>query len=180
MEWVDVAFMTQVQFWNILEKVHQKSGTDIEKRFAVMEAELGKLSLKEVRSFETHFNRCVHRAYTWDLWGAAYVIGGGCSDDGFWDFRSTLITCGRKVFERALKHPDSLADLPFELGDSLQVEGLQYISGNVAKRLGGDVPGPSTPHPKRPKGKNWDEGDLPNLYPRLTKMYDIDPRKRCE
>src|ERR1044071_5918310 len=164
--------MTQEQFWNIIEKVHQESGIDIERRFVVLEAELEKLSLEEVQSFETHFNGCVHRAYTWPLWGAAYVMGGGCSDDGFWDFRSTLVTCGRTVFERALTDPDSLADLPVELGDSLQVEGLQYIPSKVAKRRGGELLEVMS-HPREPEGKKWDEADLPKLYPRLTKLYDI-------
>jgi hypothetical protein len=76
-----------------------------------------------------------------------------------------------KNFERALKNPDSLADLPFELGDSLQVEGIQYIVGKVAERLGGDVLGRSKPHPKEPAGKKWDETELAALYPRLTKKY---------
>ena len=137
----------------------------------MLEATLGKLSLAELQSLETHFTDCHYRAYTWDLWGAAYIIGGGCSDDGFWDFRSTLITCGQKIFERALKDPDSLADLPFELADSLQVEGILYISGKVAERWGGDILPRSKPHPKRPAGKKWNEVELAKLHPRLTKTY---------
>ncbi|SRR6266545_3588845 len=119
--------MTLDQFWGIIEKVHRKSGADIDKRFDLLETEVGNLSLAEVQSFDAHFTDCLDRAYTWELWGAAYVIGGGCSDDGFWDFRSTLITCGKKIFERALKDPESLADLDRELGESLQVEGLQFL-----------------------------------------------------
>ena len=164
--------MTLDQFWNIIEKVHRESGTDIDKRFEQLEAALGKLPLSEVQSFDTQFRDCLDRAYTWGLWGAAHVMGGGCSDDGFWDFRSTLIACGRKIFERALKEPDSLAELPFELGDSLQVEGIQYIAGKVAERLGGDLVGRSKPHPKQPLGEKWDENRLAKFYPRLTKKYD--------
>ena len=164
--------MTLDQFWSILESVHRGSGPHIDKRFELLEIALGKLSLAEVQSFHAHFIGSLDRAYTWGLWGAAYVIGGGCSDDGFWDFRSTLITCGRKIFERALKNPDSLADLPFKLGDSLQVEGIQYIAGKVAVRLGGDVPGRSKLHPKEPLGERWDETQLARLYPRLTKKYN--------
>ncbi|MFD0852522.1 DUF4240 domain-containing protein, partial [Actinomadura adrarensis] len=46
------------------------------------------------------------------LWGAAYMINGGCSDDGFAYFRAWLIGQGRAVFERAVDDPDALADLP--------------------------------------------------------------------
>jgi hypothetical protein len=51
------------------------------------------------------------RSYVAQLWAAAFVINGGCSDDGFEYFRGWLITRGREVFERALADPDSLADL---------------------------------------------------------------------
>jgi len=165
--------MTLDEFWEILDKVHKKSGADIDKRFDVLEAELGKLSLAGLQSFEVHFTDCLDRAYTWELWGAAYVIGGGCSDDGFWDFRSTLITCGRKIFEGALKDPESLADLDRELGDNLQVEGIQYITGTVAQRLGGDLLDRAKPHPKRPSGRRWNEAAAARLYPKLARKYDF-------
>ena len=142
--------MTPGQFWSILEKVHRESGSDIDKRFEVLETALAELSLSEVQSFDAHFTDCRDRAYTWGLWGAAYVMGGGCSDDKFWDFRSTLITCGRNIF-----------------------------SGEVAVRLGGDVLDDSKPHPKKPSGKRWDESNLATLYPRLTKKYKSGDQEMC-
>jgi hypothetical protein len=48
----------------------------------------------------------MNRAYPWDLWGAAFVINGGCSDDGCERFRARLIMQGRDVFERALDDPE--------------------------------------------------------------------------
>ena len=39
-------------------------------------------------------------SYRWDLWGAAYLANGGCSDDGFDYFRGWLIGQGRKVSAR--------------------------------------------------------------------------------
>lgn len=49
-------------------------------------------------------------SYKNKLWAAAYVINGGCSDDGFDYFRGWLIAAGRETFVRALEDPDSLAD----------------------------------------------------------------------
>jgi hypothetical protein len=166
--------MTLEKFWEIIQRVHRKSGADIDKRFEIFEAELEKLPLEGVQSFDVHFTQCLDRAYTHELWGAAYVIGGGCSDDGFWDFRSTLITCGRDIFERALKNPDSLADLDRDLGENLQVEGIQYIAGTVAEHLGGDLLDRAQPHPKEPSGNRWDEADVARLYPKLAKKYDYE------
>ena len=36
------------------------------------------------------------------LWDAAYLINGGCSDDGFDYFRGWLVDQGRETFERCL------------------------------------------------------------------------------
>ncbi|MFF3710638.1 DUF4240 domain-containing protein [Streptomyces phaeochromogenes] len=51
-------------------------------------------------------------SYTNPLWAAAYVVNGGCSDDGFDYFRGWLIAQGREVFERIVADPDALADMP--------------------------------------------------------------------
>ena len=52
-------------------------------------------------------------AYQYGLWTAASVIErGGCTDDGFMDFRQWLVGQGRGVYMAALKDPDSLADAP--------------------------------------------------------------------
>jgi hypothetical protein len=51
-------------------------------------------------------------SYRSPLWAAAYMINGGCSDDGFDDFRGWLIVQGREVFEHIVADPDALADLP--------------------------------------------------------------------
>ncbi|MFG1805300.1 DUF4240 domain-containing protein [Streptomyces sp. NPDC049040] len=51
-------------------------------------------------------------SYTNPLWAAAYLINGGCSDDGFDYFRGWLISQGREAFERIVADPDSLAETP--------------------------------------------------------------------
>jgi hypothetical protein len=51
-------------------------------------------------------------SYRNPLWAAAYVINGGCSDDGFEYFRGWLIVQGREMYERIVADPDALADLP--------------------------------------------------------------------
>lgn len=44
--------------------------------------------------------------------GAAYLINGGRSDDGFDHFRGWLLTQGRATWQAALAEPDSLASHP--------------------------------------------------------------------
>jgi hypothetical protein len=51
-------------------------------------------------------------SYQNPLWAAAYLINGGCSDDGFDYFRGWLLTQGQEVYHAVLASPDSLASLP--------------------------------------------------------------------
>jgi hypothetical protein len=97
------------------------------------------------------------RSYRVDLWGAAYLINGGCSDDGFEYFRGWLMAQGRDVFERALVDPDTLADVPaVREGLDLEAEDMFGVAHSVF----------------------WDRTgqaltDTPN-YPQLTEFWDFD------
>ena len=62
-------------------------------------------------------------AYRWDLWAAAYLIQGGCSDDGFEYFCDWLISLGKHRFEAALRNPDSLAEV---IEDEDDEEGREF------------------------------------------------------
>jgi hypothetical protein len=46
------------------------------------------------------------------LWGAAHLIGGGCTADGFVDFRIGLVACGGDWYSRAVADADALASHP--------------------------------------------------------------------
>ncbi len=164
--------MTLDQFWNIVEEVHDASGGDMDKKCELLDTKLRHLSLDGVRSFHAHFYECLDRAYSWELWAAAYIIGGGCSDDSFSDFRSTLISMGREIFERTLADPQSLADLDYD-ADVADYEGYQYVPTQVERDISGGQDFPrSRPHPKDPSGTMWDENKVAELYPKLAEKYD--------
>jgi hypothetical protein len=160
------------QFWSIIERVHAASGGDMDRKCELVGAELRQLPLEEVRAFHAHFYECQDRAYSWELWAAAYIIGHGCSDDKFSDFRSTLISMGRETFERALADPQSLADINYD-ADSADYEGYQYVPTEVERELSGGQDFPrSRPHPEEPSGECWDENEVAKLYPKLAKKYE--------
>lgn len=164
------------QFWGIIDK--GKSSTEPE---AVVAAELKNLPREEIVSYQEHFDDLFGKAYSWDLWGAAYIIEGGCSDDGFMDFRYGLISKGREVYEAALANPDSLATL--ETGDADDVEIGNELFGYVAmevyeEKTGGSMPRNGSLHSEDPRGEQWDFDDgeenarrLPNLYAKYSKFY---------
>lgn len=164
--------MTIDQFWNIVEKVHRESRGDMDRKCELLEAELRALPLDEIRSFHQHFDECEDRAYAWELWAAAYIIGGGCSDDAFSDFRATLISMGRQTFERALADPQSLADMDYD-ADTAHYEGYQYVPTTVERELGGGQRFPRyAAHSTEPSGEPWDEDKVAELFPKLAKKYD--------
>jgi len=165
--------MTIDQFWSIVEKVHAASEGDMDRKCELLEAELRRLQLEEVRAFHAHFYECKDRAYSWELWAAAYIIGHGCSDDKFSDFRSTLISMGRETFERTLADPQSLADINYD-ADSADYEGYQYVPTEVERELSGGQDFPrSRPHPEEPSGKCWDENEVANCTQSLQRNTNI-------
>src|SRR3982751_5584432 len=115
--------MTLDEFWAIIDEVHSNSGGHMDAKCELLDKRLRHLSLDEVRSFDEHFTKEFYRAYDWGLWAAAYIIGHGCSDDSFMDFRSTLISKGRETFEKALANPESLADMDYH-AESAHYEGF--------------------------------------------------------
>jgi hypothetical protein len=158
------------QFWKIVDRVHAGAGDDLDKRVKLLRHELDKLSLNEIAAFQRQYDTQIARAYRWDLWGAAYVMNGGCSDDGFRYFRDWLISEGSRTFEAALKSPESLADLP--KGDFAENESFGYAALEAIEAKGGgqierDMSGESG----EPRGAPWKEEDLPELFPRLSKTY---------
>ena len=161
------------QFWSIVDAVHQKSGGDMDKKCELLRERLVQLNTEGIRGFRSHFDACNHRAYDWSLWGAAYIIHGGCSDDSFSDFRSSLISRGRSLFERALADPDSLADVPLTEEDACY-EGYAYVVTDAEKEILGDSPQIVAPFPTAPSGEPWSEDDIAALaqrFPRLHRKY---------
>jgi hypothetical protein len=67
---------------------------------------------EDILAFDRILDELMAESYRHPLWGAAYTINGGCSNDAFDYFRGWLIGQGRETFERAVADPDSLAGLP--------------------------------------------------------------------
>jgi len=94
------------KFWQLIKRAAE-SDHDPDAQNA-LRAALRELTLEEIISFEVAFRRYLNEAYTWDLWGAAYVIHGGCSDDGFEYFRRWLR--GATFMKLPLADPESQAE----------------------------------------------------------------------
>ena len=94
-------------YWDIVEKsLKHKNNQDDQEQFLIKEIE--KLSLKEIIGFRLRTDKFLYDTYTSEMWCAAYIMNGGCSDDGFEYFRNWIISRGKEVFYKAKENPDSL------------------------------------------------------------------------
>jgi hypothetical protein len=158
------------RFWQLVEAAKAQAGEDTEARVEALYAVLGNLAPAELQSFQCHYDQLIAAAYRWDLWAAAYIINGGCSDDGFRYFRDWLISEGRGVFEHALNDPDSLADLPHV--DPAELESFGYVALDLHEEKGaGRMPRGGTAEEREPAGEPWDEDAVGDLLPRLDAKY---------
>ncbi|MEJ1241031.1 DUF4240 domain-containing protein [Chryseolinea sp. T2] len=162
--------MDEEQFWRIIQRTKDQSLDDFEQQQEVLSQELGKLTPEEIIKFDNRFRSFRGEANTWKLWGAIYIIHGGCGDDSFGDFREWVIGQGQDFYYKTIKDPETLIDV--EVGE--EWEGLGYVAPTVF----GELTGAEMPRPYEenfePTGKQWQEDgdDLKNLFPKLYAKYN--------
>jgi hypothetical protein len=156
--------MNRDQFWGFIESARARSSVEPEEG---LREELSSLSAVQLAKFQQHFDELVDAAYRWDLWGAAYLIGGGCSDDGFIDFCYGLISLGRAIYEAAIANPDSLVAVE----DEIPNESFGYVASDLYEEMsGGDLERKSSGH-RDPAGEQWDFDDDEENQRRLPKLH---------
>jgi hypothetical protein len=166
--------MNEQRFWQLIDESRAAAGGARDMASAGEQAEsLEELLMREppadILDFERMFSALMARSYDWNLWGAAYVLNGGCSDDGFDSFRAWLIGQGKKVFEAVLAAPDSLVDF---VDDEVESEQLLYVAARAYEAQTGDeIPSVSVALSDVPRGEEWEEEDLPERFPRLSAKF---------
>jgi hypothetical protein len=161
-------------FWQLTSQTRAAADNDTGRQSELMEERLSRLPASQIVDFERNRHRLDEDAYTWDLWGAAYVIEDGCSDDCFRDFRAYLISLGRGPYEAALRDPDSLASVvqdaeegDWENADDVAPDAYESATGH-------DFPGDSSDLSGKPRGEPWDDESqdaLAQRYPRLAARF---------
>ncbi|MDX2524218.1 DUF4240 domain-containing protein [Streptomyces europaeiscabiei] len=168
--------MDETEFWELVDKAREDAEGDPEDQADLLVERLGRLDPEAVLDFARHFESRYNRAYIWDLWGAAWVLLDGASDDAFDFFRCWLIGQGREVFEGAVHDPDSLAGLLDDFDEEIDGDGeelgyaadeaYEQLTGVVAPDLG--IP----PPPREPEGTPLDFEDESALAERCPKLWE--------
>lgn len=169
----------RAEVWDLIEQAAASAAdSSTDARSAAVTAALTQLPPPELVSFDEHLAQLSAAAYSWELWGAAYTMCGGCSDDSFMDFRAWLVLQGRATYEAALADPDSLADVVLPDGDVPAAEELLYAADVAHEAATG------SPMEREPVGlpdlpeESWDfddESEMAARYPRLVARYWDDP-----
>jgi hypothetical protein len=175
--------MTLDEFWDHIRATKRKDPDAHQERLV---KRLAKLPVEEILDFGNWWWIVRCEAYSWNLWGAAYIINGGCSDDGFDYFRNWLVLQGRDVFQKAVTNPDSLADVVDPDESDVEVEGepatAAWFLATGRKRTDKNYEllwaaekarhGESRSLPDLGDGWDFDDAEeMKKRYPRLSELY---------
>jgi hypothetical protein len=176
-----IVVMRTDDFWAVIDRAtadRPGSPAEVAKRAI---AELATRDPEEIVAWGRHLDKVMVASGKEDLWAAAYLIHGGCSDEGFDNFRGWLIAHGREVLARSVREPDSLAELPavreaavngavFEAGEVLTIAAEAHLEAT-----GTPLPNsPEAPVTKPDAAMLWDfdnEEEMVRRLPRLSAMF---------
>lgn len=173
--------MDETEFWELIDGSREDAEGDPDEQADLLVERLLERAPDDVADFARHFEARADRAYRWDLWGAAWLLRDGVSEESFDLFRCWLIGQGRRVFEGALREPDALAELLADFDP--EVDGEAAALGCAADDahallLGTELPELGLPEPPaEPLGEPLDlaapEEDalLAERYPRLWARF---------
>lgn len=162
--------MDRNTFWKIIDDARSTVGDAYEVAPVVVD-KLAQLDPEEIVSFKQHQADLEAESYRWDLWAVAYIINGGCSDDGFAYFRAWLLANGRQRFEAVMENPASIGDWADEEG---YYEDMLYVAVEAYKmKTGNEFPYDSvtSKFPADPIGTAWEEDELETMYPELWAKF---------
>lgn len=179
--------MTEDQFWRLLDMAHYK-GDDWEEQLGWLVGKLARKPVQDIIRFDLHFNQQYYKSYVSDLWTAAFIIMGGCSDDSFDYFRAWLLYLGKEAYEKAIRDPESIIPYLEELEENVpEFEDLLYAASlafgektgldqetylDLYRKLSGDD------YEQPDLNVDWkedDEEELSQKFPLLWRFYGETP-----
>ena len=137
--------MNTLRFWQLIEDARAQVAdpADAEAVTAHAAALLAGFPREKIVAAERVLSGLMADSYRTSLWAAAYVINGGCSDDGFDYFRGWLIVQGHEVFDQAVTDPDALASLAVIRSTArrayLECESALFIPAEAFKAATGEA-----------------------------------------
>lgn len=190
--------MDNETFWTLIERSRHEEAVPAE-RLEWLMTTVAKLPVPEIVGFQACLEDARLPLDSWELWAAAdRILGGYCSDDGFWYFQAWVIGLGRAAYEAVVADPDSLAEIRelrqlagrpddhWSEEEWPDWEGLDYVATEAFEEQTGEdedafeelliaagVDGPASPDPT---GERWDvkdEAEAARRLPRLSVLFPL-------
>jgi hypothetical protein len=164
------------EFWRTVDAAGASCGGDPARMLSSLRERLGALGAQSAADVQNYIEEFIGVAYTWDLWGAAYIMNGGCSDDAFLYFRAWLLAQGHEVFSEAMTNADNLGAAEFRFGTfgEFELEGLLDLPRAVYQELAGEpLVTLGVQETEQPMGKPWTEDPelMKRRWSRLWKRF---------
>ena len=148
-------------FWEIINESNENSVTASEFT-SNLESTLEKLKRSEISKFNKILLEKYDKLNSWDLLAIAYIVMGGCSDDGFDYFKMWIITQGKKVYEAAIRGPGPISKI-LKCRWGCQCEGLfSTVNNAFFSRSGKNIK--TIGISGKIFGEKWDESELEERY----------------
>jgi hypothetical protein len=119
--------MDEDHYWAMIDE-SIKNSHDGESQRENLITQLEQLEPEEIIKFRLKTDKLLYDTYTSEMWCAAYLLNGGCSDDGFEYFRLWLVLRGKDVYEAAKENPDWLVTQLDEGREAGFFEDLWYVA----------------------------------------------------
>lgn len=174
--------MTTDEFWALIEAT-RPAEPDPDLHAHALSRRLEQAGVEATVEFSRHFDAAMDALYRWDVWGAVYLLRGGCSNDSFDYARAWVVGEGRTTWEQVRTDPegwavelvDGVVAEELELFESLDDRGfddgesLLYAANTSHERATGAwIPANPDRVVEGPAGEEWDEDEVEEAFPRLA------------
>ena len=161
--------MSEILFWELIEQSRTKSDSDSE-FLDILKDKLEAMSAPEIKKFQKLLLETTNELEHWDVWALAYIVRGGCGDDGFDYFKAWVIAKGKEAFESVKGMQIEKFQNLFE--EDPQFEEFMYVAQEAyANKKYEEMPLPRV-RVKELEGKKWEEESICKSYPELCALFD--------
>ena len=119
--------MDITDFWSLIRQSYEAAKGDLDVQVELLVEKLVDGTIEDILAYNSIFEDLMDQSNIATLWDAANIIGCGCGNDDFRDFRGWLIAHGKEVYENAIADPESLVDL-VKFDERARHEEFLYVS----------------------------------------------------
>jgi hypothetical protein len=134
---------------------------------------LAELPPDDIVAFDCFVQERIRDAFRADLWAVAYIMNGGCSNDGFDYFLGWLVLRGKERYEAALANPEDAAKNVSPDDEPFENEAVWYAARAAYERKAGEgtFDAASRRVERSLQGEIFDEDTVYDRFPKLARRF---------